>query len=127
MKIFRAKGFSCSTFDLGCVPNNDQAICCEVGDWFKGGFNWGSIVGAIRLIRDRGLTPTSWGDFENWVEGKGGFLTPQLKLSVHELWNVQGNDAYSVVWGQGITPVGWNDSGIVWQYREGEDFRKDMV
>lgn len=127
MKIFRAKGFSCSTFDLGCVPNNDQAICCEVGDWFKGGFNWGSIVGAIRLIRDRGLTPTSWVDFENWVEERGGFLTPQLKLSVHELWNVQGNDAYSVVWGQGIVPAGWNDSGIIWQYREGEDFRKDMV
>jgi DNA repair photolyase len=127
MDLFRAKGFSCSSFDLGCVPHNQQSICCEVGDWFQGGFNWGCVVGAIRFITDRGLLPTTWKNFESWVMSKGGFLTPALRIAVHELWNAQGNDAYSIAWGQGIEPIGWNEDGVIWRYRADYDFRKDLI
>ncbi len=126
MDLFRVKGFSCSSFDLGCVPGNDDSICCEVGDWFTG-FNWGSVVGAIRFIRDRGKKPTGWKDFESWVMSQGGFLTPALHNSVHELWNARGNDAYSVAWAQGLEPLGWNEDGLVWTYREDWDFRKELL
>lgn len=126
MDLFRKEGISCSTFDLGCVPNNDQPICCEVGDIFSG-FNWGCTVGAIRFISSRGITPTTWGDFNSWVMEKGGFLTEALRRSVHELWNCQGNEAYSVMWGQGIEAIGNNEHGLIWRYDKTKDFRKDLL
>lgn len=127
MKIFRRKGFSCSSFDLGCIPGNDQSICCEVGDWFQGGYNWGCVVGAMRLIRDEAGKPVSWKYFRNWVNSLGGFLSTSLEKSVHELWNCQGNDAYSVGWGQGMEAVGYDEDGIIWRYNSKDDFRKELI
>lgn len=124
MNIFRKYDISCSTFDLGNIPDNDQDICCEVTDWFKGGWNYGSIVMAIRFIaKHTDGTPISWSRFKNWVDSKGGFLTPALEREVHELWNIDGhNIAYSPIWAKGMTPVGWDRDGVVWAYiRESDD------
>lgn len=127
MDLFREKGFSCSSFDMGCVSSNDQAICCEVGDWFKGGFNHGSTVMAARYIRDRGNKPTRWRDFEWYVESHGGFLSEKLRKDVHMLWNVKGNNAYSHNWAAGIEPYGADEDGIVWNYQSDNDHREKLL
>lgn len=128
MDLFRDYGFSCSTFDVGCAPTNDQTICCEVGDWFEDyGMNWGSIVSAARFIIERGEEPTTWAMFENYVESKGGFLSERLRKDVHMLWNVEGNWAYAVNWAAGIEPVGGDEDGIVWRYEKGNDHREILL
>ena len=131
MDIFRAYGFSCSTFDMGNVPSNDQAICCEVGDYFEargGRFNWGSTVMAARFIKERPLQPVSWSMFRDEVYRQGGFLTADLERSVHELWNLGGNVAYSHRWAEGLTPAGRDEHGIIWIYdTRGGDFRMKLL
>ena len=128
---FRERGFSCSTFDLGNIPDNNQDICCEVLDWFAGTgamWNYGSMVVAIRFIKYRNGAPTTWGEFRNYVMKRGGFLTPALEREVHELWNIDGsNIAYSPVWVRGMVPVGWDEDGLVWSYIPHVDERYDLL
>jgi hypothetical protein len=127
MKLFRKEGFSCSTFDMGNQPDNDQTICCEVGDWFdQSGFNYGCTVVAARLVQNRGNVPTSWDVFRDYVISKGGFLSDDLENQVHQLWNCQGNDAYSHSWSRGLVAVGTDHNGMIWKY-ENTDFRKDIL
>ena len=127
MEMFRENGFSCSTFDMGNVPDNNQSICCEVNDWFrKSGFNYGCSVMATRFImEDSGQV--SWSQFEEWVDENGGFLSPALKQDVHELWNMEGNEAYSHAWARGMEAVGWDENGMIWQYQDKTDFRMEML
>lgn len=127
MDEFRLRGFSCSTFDMGNVPSNNQAICCEVGDWFEGGFNFGCTVMAARLIKMRGTTSTHWKDFEQYVNDKGGFLSESLRQEVKELWNGGGNSAYSHYWAQGLTAMGSDEDGLVWIYKADDDFRETLL
>jgi len=128
MELFRAKGFSCSTFDMGNVHTNDDAICCEVGDWFEGGFNYGSTVMAARFIKDRGKLFTTWSDYESWVEDHGGFLTEEIRMDVKHLWNLEGNFAYSHKWAVGLVPVGRNEDGLVWAIDTTVgDYRMDLL
>ena len=127
MNIFREFGISCSTFDLGNVPINDQDICCSVGDWFKGGWNYGCTVMAIRFITKHKGEPVTWSMFRDWVYEHGGFLTEALEREVHELWNMEGNAAYSVSWGAGMVPVGYDHDGIVWSYIPEHDERKQLI
>ncbi|MCK9570202.1 hypothetical protein M0R72_14755 [Candidatus Pacearchaeota archaeon] len=127
MSMWREHGFSCSSFDMGNVPDNDQSVCCEVGDWFEGGMNWGCTVMAARFVKDRGMTPSTWGDFKSWVEAKGGFLSDGLELEVHQLWNADGtSEAYSQQWARGLEVVGTNQDGLIWQFDD-SDFRKELV
>jgi len=128
MEEARREGFSCSTFDMGNVPDNDQNICCEVEDWFTGStFNWGSTVGAIRFVKMKRGKPCRWKDFVEWVEEKcGGFLTDKLQEACKRSWN--GEDAYGLVWAKGMEPVGLDEDGIVWRYSEElSDFRQVLV
>lgn len=129
MELFREKGFSCSTFDMGNAPSNDQAICCEVGDWFQPetGFNWGCTVYAARFIKEKKGISVGWCDFESWVNLKGGFLSEFLKTDVHRLWNMKGNSAYSHSWSAGLRPAGWDNEGIRWVYTPNKDFREDIL
>lgn len=127
MEEFRKRGVSCSTFDLGNVPNNDQDICCEVSDIFRSGWNYGSVVMAARYIAAREGKPVRWKDFRDWVNEKGGFLSEALEREVHELWNIEGNTAYSVRWAQGMIPVGWDEDGIVWAYSRKTDERRNLI
>ena len=127
MDLFRERGFSCSTFDMGNVPGNDQDICCEVTDWFKGGWNYGCTVMATRYIKQRKSKPTTWKDFEGWVDKHGGFLTPELKREVKELWNLGGNVAYSNRWAVGLTPTGLDEDGLIWRYVPEVDYREELV
>lgn len=128
MELFRAKGFSCSTFDMGNVHTNDDPICCEVGDWFTGGFNYGSTVMAARYIKERGSTKTTWNDYELWVEDHGGFLTEEIRMDVKHLWNLEGNVAYSHKWAVGLVPVGRNEDGLVWAIDlTVGDYRMDLL
>jgi len=121
MEMFRKRGFSCSTFDMGNVPSNDQAICCEVEDWFgKSQYNFGCTVYCARFIKEA-KKPVGWKDFWEWVNSKGGFLTESLEREVQELWNFEGNEAYSCGWASGIESVGWDKNGIVWNYSSKED------
>jgi len=125
MQMFRDAGFSCSTFDMGNVPDNDQNICCEVGDWFGSGFNYGCAVMAARFIQSRKGRETTWKNFESWVDDHGGFLRDTLKHEVHQLWNCEGLDAYSHSWARGLEAVGSDSSGLVWVWHD-TDFRLDL-
>ena len=127
MKMFRDYGFSCSTFDMGNVPDNDQDICCEVGDWFKGGWNYGCTVMAARFIIERGELSTTWNDFNSYVEDKGGFLTEDIKKEVKLLWNLEGNVAYSHKWAAGLIPMGRDQDGLIWKHDKDQDNRMDIL
>ena len=144
MQMFRDKGFLCSTFDMGNAPDNDDDICCQVGDLFVSnkksrdpfdsgqlGFNYGCSIIATRFIVDgvnyRQQGECSWGCFKQWVEEHGGFLSPALEQEVHQLWNMEGtNDAYSHGWSAGLVPVGTDSGGIVWEYDKNSDFRRAL-
>jgi len=126
MEYLRSEGFSCSTFDFGNVPDNNDPVCCEVGKWFgTDHFCYGNIVSAIRFISSRGEEYATWGDYENHVINNGGFLTSQLQNEVKGLWNCIGNSAYFVDWGNGIIPYGMDKDGVVWAV-EKRDFRDDL-
>jgi hypothetical protein len=128
MDLFRDEGFSCSTFDMGNSPSNDDDICCEVGDWFEGfGMNYGCTVMAARLIKRNGMNRTSWKDFEKYVDDNGGFLSGELKTMVKELWNLGGNVAYSHRWAQGLIATGRDEDGILWSYQKDVDHREQLI
>ena len=126
MQLFRDYGFSCSTFDMGNSPDNDQSICCEVEDWFDSGWNYGCTVMAARYIAKRGLKQTTWSMFERYVDKNGGFLTEELKKDVKELWNLGGNVAYSHKWAAGLTPVGRDEDGVIW-CKNNSDYRITLL
>ena len=127
MKEFRKEGFSCSTFDMGNNPDNDQSVCCEVGDWFKDfGMNWGCTVMAARYIKSKKGKPTTWKQFAAWVNKRGGFLSEALEQEVHQLWNCGGNDAYSHSWSRGLDVAGNSDGNIIWRF-DNSDFRLDIL
>ncbi|MHA2017135.1 MAG: hypothetical protein ACTSXY_02565 [Promethearchaeota archaeon] len=128
MDLFREYGFSCSTFDMGNVPSNDQDICCEVGDLFKGGFNYGCTVIAARFIVSRKGEKTSWENFSDYVEMNGGFLTENLKYEVKQLWNLEGNVAYSNRWATGLIPCGRDGNGLIWKWEKDQpDYREELL
>lgn len=129
MELFRERGFSCSSFDMGNVPTNNDAICCEVGDWFEGfGFNYGCTVMAARFIQDQQGEKTTWAMFARYVKKHGGFLTPALEQEVKELWNLGGNVAYSHKWAVGLTPVGNDENGLIWVWEKDKpDYRVNLL
>jgi hypothetical protein len=130
MDLFRDKGFHCSTFDLGNVPDNDDGICCcEVGDWFQGvtGFNYGSAVSAIRFIQSKKGKSVGWADYEKWVESHGGFLSDELRRSMQALWSLGGPGAFFVVWAQGIESAGQDTEGARWCFKKESDFRIQIL
>lgn len=128
IEYFRESGFQCSTFDQGCSPDNDDWICCSVGDHFKNaGFNWGSGVIAIKFIQSRGDTPTRWNDFYDFVISEGGFLSDSLVEEVKMLWNGVGDAAWPIFWGRGITPMGHDEDGVVYVFKNDYDFRQDLI
>jgi len=131
IKLFRARGFSCSTFDMGNVPDNDDGICCEVGEWFGeagAGFNWGCSVGAVQFIKLAYGKAVGWADFEKWVnEHSGGFLSAALRRSVWDLWNFEGNEAYSPGWARNLESAGYDRFGVRWKAVEGQDFRWELL
>jgi hypothetical protein len=126
MELFRDRGFSCSTFDMGNSPSNDQSICCEVEDWFEGGWNYGCTVMAARFIAKRGMKTTSWDNFESYVNRHGGFLTEELRMEVKHLWNLEGNLAYSHRWAAGLVPCGRDEDGLIWRKDE-TDYRETLI
>ena len=109
---------------MGNVRTNDQSICCEVTDWFKGGWNYGCTVMAARFIIDRNGLPTTWGQFEEWVITNGGFLSQEIRMDVKKLWNLEGNVAYSHRWAVGVVPVGRDENGLIWK-AESTDLHED--
>lgn len=131
MDLFRERGFSCSTFDMGNAPSNNQSICCEVGDYFGdrgAGFNWGSTVMAARFIQENEGNPVTWNMFKEEVFKHGGFLTRQLEQNVHELWNLGGNVAYSHRWAAGLKPIGRDQDGVIWMWSpDNGDFRIELL
>lgn len=127
MEMFRVRGFKCSTFDMGNVPDNDQAVCCEVGDWFiDSGFNYGCTVMASWFIKNNKRQPVAWKEFEEWVNNMGGFLTEELREEVKLLWNLQGNTAYSHRWSRGLSPCGRDEDGLLWRWKD-SDYREDLL
>lgn len=126
MELFRERGFSCSTFDIGNSPTNNQSICCEVEDWFDRGWNYGCTVMAARFIQKKKGRPVSWNSFVNYVDRHGGFLTEELKKEVHHLWNLEGNMAYSHRWSAGLVPCGRDEYGLLWR-QENSDYREKLI
>lgn len=127
MDLFRAKGINCSTFDLGNVTSNDDSNCCSVGDWFKtNSINFGSIVTAIRYVRDRNGQPVTWNEYQGWVEEQGGFLSERLREDVQKLWNVEGNQMFSISWAANIEPIGY-DGNFIYKYNPDYDYRLEVL
>jgi len=124
----REAGFSVSTFDGGNVPENNQMVCCEVEDIFTNtNFNRGSLVAAIRFIQDRGMTPTSWRHFYNYVMEGGGFLGDALHIEVKDLWNNIGGTGFQLKWTPRLQVCGWDRYGNVWRYNsQTTDFRETI-
>jgi DNA repair photolyase len=129
MELFRAKGISCSTFDLGNVTTNDDKVCCEINGVFDEikSINSGSIVTAIQFIKSRGGKPTDWATYVSFVESSGGFLSEGLKDDVHKLWNVEGNGMFHLAWAAHIEPIGWNEDGFIWRYNLNYDYRQKIL
>jgi DNA repair photolyase len=127
MELFRARGFSCSTFDIGNAPTNNQSICCEVEDWFDGGWNYGCTVMAARYVVQQEGKHVTWHKFEAYVLRHGGWLTEDLRLEVKHLWNLEGNVAYSHRWATGLTPIGRDEDGLIWMYTPGTDYREQLI
>jgi DNA repair photolyase len=127
MAMFRQRGFSCSTFDMGNNPTNNQSVCCEVEDWFDGGWNYGCTVMAARYITKLAGQHVTWHKFEAYVMRHGGWLTEDLRLEVKHLWNLEGNVAYSQRWAVGLTPVGRDEDGLIWSYVKGDDYREQLI
>jgi len=127
INYFKSRGLQASTFDSGNVPDNDDWICCSVGDRFGKGFNWGCGVIAIKYIKSKRGEKVSWKDFKNFVNSKGGFLSRGIKKEVWMLWNGEGNAAWPIFWAKGITAVGQDEWGIVWKYDDEYDFREKLL
>lgn len=128
MEYCRTFGFTCSTFDLGNVPSNDDDICCEVGSYFGKGFCLGNVMSAIRFVAKYSQgNPLGWADFEQHVTDHGGFLSETLKDEVKHLWNLQGNNSYSMDWGAGLEPMGVDREGLRWIFDPSKDFRQEML
>lgn len=129
MKYFRDAGLEVSTFDQGNVPDNDDWICCSVGDYFGergAGFNWGSGVIAIKFIQSKGGKPVRWKEFEEFVMSKGGWLSMRLRAEVRLLWNGEGDAAWPIYWGKGLEPIGQDEDGVVWRFVDNHDFREEL-
>lgn len=127
MDLFRAEGIKCSTFDMGNVPTNDDSICCNVGDWFKGGWNLGCIVSMVRFIISAGRK-VSWKDYYDYVMSGGGFLSQKLEKEVQSLWNLCGNPAYFPDWAPFLNSMGIDEYGQCWLYDNGsKDFRAEKL
>jgi len=127
MEYFRKYDFICATFDFGNATTNDDPICCCVGDWFETGNNHGSLIQAINYIVSRGKRPTSWSDYNSWVEAHGGWLSESIMNEVRLNWNLEGNVAWNLDWAAGLKPVGQDEEGQIWIYRPGDDFRIEYL
>jgi len=130
MKYLQGEGFKCSTFDQGNVPDNDDWICCSVGDYFieKGaGMNWGCGTIAVKLIQGRGSYGTTWGLFDEYVRQKGGWLSDGLKTEVKKIWNGEGDMAWPLFHARGLVPMGSDADGLIWTFNPDEDFRMDNL
>lgn len=131
MNHMRSEGFRCSTFDFGNVPDNDDAICCCVDNWFSGGFNMGNVLSAVRFIvshYDLNKKEVTWDDFEQFVDHCGGWLSEGIRKIVYEAWNLRGNSAYFPDWARGVEACGTDSEGrLVWTFRDGEDFRYQLL
>jgi hypothetical protein len=133
LKLFlTGNAFHCSTFDFGNVPHNNQDICCEVGDLFikrGAGFSYGNNLMAIRYIKESSGKPTTWDQYNSYVEEKGGWLSESIKRDVFMSWNMAGgNPSYYPDWAQGTEPHGLDGKGCrIWRYNRHYDFRLDML
>lgn len=128
IEYLQGHGLKCSTFDQGNAPDNDDWICCSVGDYFgeKGaGFNWGCGTIADLFIRNSKY-PVAWKEFNSFVESKGGWLSSQLKKEVKMLWNASGDAAWPLYHARGLSAVGSDEDGLIWLYKD-DDFRQDYI
>lgn len=131
MRYLRSNGFSCSTFDYGSAMENDQNICCEVGDWFDGGFSHGNTIMAVRYIKSQQGKPVTWNEYERYVEANGGFLSPTWRREVQKAWNLIGTVAqvaYFPMWATGIKTVGFDDTlNTIWLWDKQFDYREELL
>lgn len=81
---------------------------------------------AARFIQSKKGKPVSWSDFVQYVDEHGGFLTDELKREVHQLWNLEGNMAYSHRWSAGLVAAGIDEDGVIWR-QENSDYRETLI
>jgi len=132
MKLMKNQGFSSSTFDFGNSPINDDDICCSISDIYLplgGGFSYGNNMIAARFVRNNAPRPVTWGEYNTFVEERGGWLSETLMKEVKNSWNLRmSNPAYFPDWAQGMEPYGRDrEENIIWRYIESSDFRLEML
>ena len=130
--LMKKEGFSSSTFDFGNSPINDDDICCSISDIYLplgGGFSYGNNMIAARFVRNNAPRPVTWGEYNTFVEERGGWLSETLMKEVKNSWNLRmSNPAYFPDWAQGMEPYGRDrEENIIWRYIESSDFRLEML
>ncbi len=129
IEYLKESGLRCSTFDFGSSSDNsdERGICCEVGDIFDG-FNYGCNIMAIKKIISNRNNPTTWGNFNEFVEFNGGWLSDSIRNEVWKSWNLEGNPSFNLDWAQGLEPIGYDGNGDrIWIYRPESDFREELL
>jgi len=128
MGEFRKAEISCSTFDFGSIPDNDDDICCCVDDAFKDvNFSMGNILSAARFIQSRRGCDVTWGQFDLYVEANGGWLSIPIKNKVHGYWNLDNNSPYNLSWVRGLKECGTDrDGNLIWTFDKKSDFRESL-
>lgn len=132
MKMMKEEGFSSSTFDFGNSTMNSDDICCECSDLYLplgSNFSWGNNIMAVRYIQKNTPRPVTWGEYNKWVEDKGGWLSESLLNDVRNSWNLSiSNPAYFPDWGAGIELMGMDkEMNRVWRYNPESDFRMELL
>jgi hypothetical protein len=128
----KEEGFSSSTFDFGNSPMNSDDICCECSDLYLplgGNFSWGNNIMAVRFIQKNTPCSVTWGEYNKWVEDKGGWLSESIMKDVRNSWNLSiSNPAYFPDWGAGIELMGMDrEMNRVWRYNPKSDFRMELL
>jgi len=114
-------GIGHSTFNFHTIPYNSDDICCGVGDYFKdAGFNTFNTLSLAREIVKSGGR-VGWADI---LERKAESLNREIFMNSYVIWNKLKYSPWAMDWCGGVRAVGYDDKGIVYDYKE-ERLRRD--
>ena len=115
MLALQDEGVGCSTFNFHSLPFNSDDICCGVGDHFKdAGFNTFNLLTLAReIVKSKGSV--GWADI---LEQKADCLNREIFDKLYRTWNKLEYSPWAMDWCGGVRAVGYDDKGIVYNYKE---------
>lgn len=114
-------GVGCSTFNFHSIPFNSDDVCCGVGTHFKdAGFNTFNLLSLAReIVKSKGTV--GWSDI---LEKKADCLNKEIFMNINAIWNKLVYSPWAMDWCGGVRAVGYDDKGIVYNYKE-ERLKRD--